>query len=88
VARAAGDDYKPGLDNPAPDAVAVTPDDNTDLPLPARGLYIGGDGDVSIVTLAGSVVTFQSVLAPFVLPQRCTRVRSTGTTATKIVAFL
>ena len=69
-------------------AVAVTPADGSDLPLaPTRALYIGVAGDVVVDTLGGdSTITFKA--APVgVLPVRVKRVRSTGTTATNILAL-
>jgi len=53
-----------------------------------RGLYVGGAGDVA-VTMAedGNNVTFVGVLAGSILPVQVTKVLSTGTTATNIVAL-
>jgi hypothetical protein len=72
-------------DGPAYDAVAVTPSDTTDLHN-VRALYIGTTGDIAIVTIGGASVTFANVPVGF-FPVRCTKVKSTGTTATDIVAL-
>ena len=72
--------------DPAQDAAVVTPSDTADQGL-VRGLFIGGAGDVSLVTAAGRTVVFTGVLAGSILPVRCTKVRSTGTNATNIVAL-
>lgn len=72
---------------PAEDASAVTPSDSTDLTNPARALYIGTAGNVTLVTIGGSVITFSNVQSGSVLPVRTTRVNSTSTTATNIVAL-
>ena len=79
--------YLPGLDSPADDAAAVTPSNTVDLATVARSLYVGGAGNVSLVTARGTTVTFTAVPAGSILPVRCRRVRVTGTTATAIVAL-
>ena len=72
--------------DPAQDAAVVTPSDTADQGN-VRGLYVGGAGNVSIVTAAGNTCVFTGVTAGSILPVRCTKVRSTGTTATTIVAL-
>ena len=79
------------LTNPAANAIAVVASDTIDIPTgtvsAARALYIGGAGDVALVTENGDSVTFVGLLAGTILPVRCTRVDSTNTTATSIVAI-
>lgn len=72
---------------PAHSAYAVTKSDTTVLPT-TRGLYVGGAGDVA-VTMAEDQnnVTFTAVPAGSILPVQVTKVLSTGTTATAIVAL-
>jgi hypothetical protein len=79
--------YSASLSGPATRAAVVTPNDSSDLASIARGLYVGGAGDLSIVTSDGDTVTLTGVQAGTVLPVRVARVRATGTTATAIVAF-
>ena len=80
--------HESGLDSPAKNAVAVTPNDSTDLTTAARALYIGGAGDVVVDMVGtGSTITFAGVPAGTILPIRAARVRSTSTTATSIVAL-
>jgi hypothetical protein len=43
--------YPRTLDAPASDGFAITPSDSADLTVTARSLYIGGDGDVSLITV-------------------------------------
>ena len=74
------------LTAPARFAVAVTPDDNNDLTNVARSLYIGTAGNVAVVTEGGSAVTFTAVPVG-VLAVMVSRVKSTGTTASNIVAL-
>lgn len=72
----------------AQNAVAVTPDNSTDLPGgPCRALYVGTTGDISLIPAGGSsAVTFAAV-AVGILPVAVKRVRATSTTATNIVAL-
>jgi len=71
---------------PAQEAIAVTPHDTNNID-PARGLYIGGAGNVKVVTARGTTTTFVGVAAGSILPVGVTRVFSTDTTATNIVAL-
>lgn len=72
---------------PAVDARAVTPNDTSPLAGGAcRALYIGGTGDVSLITPLGNTVTFVGVEVG-IFPVGCTHVRATATTATNIVAL-
>jgi hypothetical protein len=67
-------------------AAAVTPNDSTDLT--NKGiLYVGGAGNVSVVTAGGDTVTFSGVAAGTFLPVMVARVRSTNTTATLILVL-
>ncbi|MGA0398230.1 MAG: spike base protein, RCAP_Rcc01079 family [Ilumatobacteraceae bacterium] len=72
---------------PAHHAVAVTPNDSTDLTDTSRALYVGAAGDVKVDMYGSGTVTFVGVTAGSVLPVRVDRVYSTGTTATSIVAL-
>jgi hypothetical protein len=76
-----------GLSAPPGHAEAVTPSDTVDLDFEARGLYVGGAGDVKVVMLSGAAVTFKSVPVGTTLAVRFTRVDATGTTATQLVAL-
>jgi hypothetical protein len=80
--------HSPALDSPGSRAAAVTPNDSTDLPNGvARALYIGGAGNVALITKGGDTVTFVGVQAGGYVIQRVARVKSTGTTATSILAL-
>lgn len=72
---------------PGEDAGAVTPSDSTNLTLTARALYIGGAGNVTVLTASNTVVTFSNLQTGTILPIRARRVNATGTTATNIVAI-
>lgn len=68
-------------------AVAVTPSDATDFTQgKCRALYVGGAGNV-VAIVGGSAVTFTGVPAGSFLWVGATRVNSTSTTATSIVAL-
>lgn len=76
------------LVGPAYDQVAVTPSDVTNLPSITRGLYVGVAGNVAVVPASGgAAVTFVAVPAGTVLPIQVSRVNSTNTTASSIVAL-
>lgn len=68
------------------DASAVTTSDTTVL-IGVKGLWIGGTGNVSVVTFNGNTVTFTAVPSGVLLPIAVTKVRATGTTATNILAL-
>lgn len=72
------------VDNPAGNAVAVTPSDST--PLQFNALYVGGYGTVVVTTLSGAVVSFVGAQEGSILPVRGTRVMA-ATTATNILAL-
>ena len=79
--------YAQGLNSPGLHAAAVTPSDVTALATDARGLYVGGAGNVNLVTSGGETVLFSGVTAGSVLPVRTHQVLAAGTTATNIVAL-
>lgn len=71
---------------PAFHAVAVTPSDTVDLANVAKRLWVGGTGNVTLITVGGETVEYAAVPAGTYLQVRASRVKSTGTTATNIVA--
>ncbi len=75
------------IDAPASSAVVVTPSNTVPLPLETKGLFIGGGGNVSVLMRDGQTCVFTGVVQGQILPIRVTRVNSTGTTATNIVAM-
>ena len=76
-----------GNTSPATIAEAVTPSDSIDLTNVCRALWIGGAGNISVIMANGATVLFSGVAAGTMLPLRVSRVRSTSTTATLIVAI-
>lgn len=75
------------MQGPATDALPVTPDDTTDLPMVSIALYVETGGTVVVDSVAGETRTI--TLADFsILPVGITRVRATGTTAGGIHALV
>jgi len=75
-----------GQDAPARNAFAITPHDTNNLDPFTRALYVGGQGDVKVDTVAGdSAVVFVGVVG--ILPVQVARVYATGTDATDIVGL-
>ena len=73
-------------EKPAEDAVVVVPSDSVNLSAPARALWVGVLGDVSVEMIGiGSAIVFKGIQG--LLPVSVTRVNSTATTATDIVAL-
>ena len=80
-------DHATGLDSPAANGHAITPDDNLDLENVTRFIYVGSTGDISII-LANDDAPITIPAAPAGYhPLRIKRVLATGTTATGIVGF-
>ena len=85
-----------GKTNPGENAIAVTPSDSISIDFalsggPTRALYVGSGGDLSVEMfgplLHEKTVVFISVLTGTLLPIGITRVNSTGTTASSLVAI-
>ncbi len=73
--------------DPATNAVVVTPSDSTDLTNVSRALYVGTTGNLKVTLQDSGTVLFTAVPAGVVLPIRVTRVWSTTTTASTIIAL-
>ena len=65
----------------------VTPDDDTDLAVIPRALYVGTGGDLAIRDMAGNVEVRKNVPAGTEISFRAVRVMATGTTASDILAI-
>lgn len=68
-------------------AVAVTPNDSTDLANVTRAIYVGGAGAIVLITQGGDTVTFSAVPVGTTLWVAAARIKSTSTTATNILAL-
>ena len=75
--------------SPAVDAVAITPNDSTDLTRPPKAIYVGTGGNVALIPRGqgASVVTFANVQDGTILPVSTRRVNATDTTALNIVGL-
>lgn len=71
---------------PASNAAAVTPSDTAALATASKRLWVGGAGNVKVLTVGGATVTYTSVPAGTYLNVRAAQVFNTGTSATNIVA--
>jgi len=78
----------PQLSSPAVNGAAVTPSDATPLTQPARALYVGGAGDVTVILVGDTAaITFKAVPLGTTLWIRAATVKATGTTATNLLAL-
>ena len=74
-------------------AAAVTPSNTVNIPAITGGtnngcvLYVGGAGNLKVLTVGGDEVTLVAVPAGSFIPVHVLRVFSTGTTASSIVAL-
>ena len=71
---------------PAQRFAEVTPSDTSTL-TGVRGVYVGGTGTLEVVDSAGTAATFTAVPAGCMLPISPTKIMSTGTSATQLVAL-
>jgi hypothetical protein len=74
---------------PSATLLTVSPSDATILQPPARQLYIGTAGDVSVTCISGATVVFKNCIAGSSIgPFFISKVNATSTTASNIVAFV
>lgn len=66
-------------------AVAITPSDSTEIPV-TRSLYVGGTGNINVTMADGQTLIFSSVPVG-ILPIQVTKVLSTSTTASSLIAL-
>jgi hypothetical protein len=71
------------------DAFVITPSDTVDFSQgTVRGIYVGGAGNVTLITPAGTTVLFTALPVGTFMPVLASRVKATGTTATALVGLL
>ncbi|WP_299681643.1 hypothetical protein [uncultured Roseobacter sp.] len=78
--------YQTGLESPAVRLIPVTPSDTEDLTEASRAINVASDGALRVTTIGGTTATIH-VAAGIAFPIRVSRVWSTGTTASGIVAL-
>lgn len=69
------------------DAFAITPSNTVNLGTRARSIYVGGSGNITILTPKGTTILFANVPEGTILPVEALRVNATGTTATSLVGL-
>lgn len=67
---------------------AITPSNSADLTRPVRAIYVGGGGDIRLVTVGDDDVVFKNVPAGLILPVKAKKVFATNTTATFLLGLL
>jgi hypothetical protein len=73
---------------PAERCFAIAPDDNLELPMATKALYVGTGGDVTVRPVRGGEdVAFRNVPDGTILDIRVIAVRAAGTTAADIVGL-
>lgn len=80
----------PGLTAPARggEAVAIeSPGVDVELAKTSRGIWVGGEGNLTVRMMDGGELTFTAVPAGTLLPIQATHVLGATTTATEIVAL-
>lgn len=73
--------------NPGEGAFAIVPDDAINLTVKPRAIYVGGAGNITLLTLNGETVTFTAVPVGTILPVRAVRVNATLTTASLLIGI-
>ena len=73
--------------SPPQNAALVTKSDTVDLVNTSLGLWVGGAGAINVITAGGQTVLLSGVTAGTYIPLRITRLMSTSTTATLVVAL-
>jgi hypothetical protein len=73
--------------SPSRNAFAVVPSDSISLSPVPKALFVGGAGTVTLRTIDSDADVTLSVQAGQILPLRAAYVRSTGTTASGLVAL-
>jgi len=69
-------------------AYSVTPSDSSNLSSPTRAFYVGTGGDINITPLDSSAVTLIAVPQGSTVYLSVSKISSTDTTASNIVAFV
>lgn len=65
----------------------VTPDDNAELPVVPKGIYVGTGGDVTLRGVdAAADVTYRNLADGSYVAVRAQYIRATGTTAADMIA--
>lgn len=63
---------------------AITPNNDQEIGVVNRAIYVGGAGDIKVMTYGGDIVTITGVPAGALLPLSVKFIYSSGTSATYI----
>lgn len=72
---------------PYNDGFAITKSDDNELAQVTRAIYVGGAGNIALVTEKGNTITLNGVLAGTILNIRAVKVLA-ATTATNLVGLV
>ena len=72
---------------PYNDGFAITKSDDDELAQVTRGIYVGGAGNISLVTERGNTIVLKGALAGTILNVRAVKVLA-ATTATDLVGLV
>jgi hypothetical protein len=73
---------------PAQNGFAITPQDDVDLLLATKAIYVGSGGNITLRMLqADADITFVNVPSGSILDLRVRAVRSTGTSASSLIGL-
>jgi hypothetical protein len=73
---------------PAYDGFVITPSDTVNFEDVAKAIYVGGAGNISLVTPKGTVLTFVGIPVGTTLWVCAARVNASLTTATNLIGLL
>lgn len=65
----------------------VSAHNTNELSISPATIYIGGGGNIAVVTAGGETLTFVGVIKGTILPVKVRVVKSTGTTASNLIAL-
>lgn len=78
----------PTITGPATGAIAVTPNDSTDLSASVRAVTINAGGTLSYISSRDGATYTTATLPAGTYPLFASRIRATGTTATGITGWV
>lgn len=78
----------PAGDGPSNDGFVLTPNDSIVQASTCRAVYVGSSGNITGVTVGGTVLTFVSVPQGTILPIRFTQVFASNTTAANLIGLI
>lgn len=80
------ENFTPGLDAPVSSGFDIIPDDNNDLAVFTRTIYVGQGGDITAILVGDAAsVTYKDVPQGTWQPIRAKRILTTGTTAAFLI---